>query len=650
MLSQPLAITVALLALLATASAQLQPKDTGRNCGRYRDYDNGNFCIPCPPRHIASGTNVFQCTLCENKDEYPDFEGSYCNKCHPGNFLSKHQVCTPCPYNTYTDMFAAPKCIPCALGEHTDYEAASSKDRCESCGPGTYEEVFGSEVVCPCCHRGTVSTVNPTTKQRSCKPCPEGMTAGKCKDTCKKCPVGTSGILITSWTTQRFCFNCKGATYADEPGTKVCKPCPAGSVSSPDGGRCVAECVPGTPGCNACGPGMEPNGSGGCQKCPPGTANMFVSTTKCVPCPKPLIPSTARNMCVCRGKMVPYRDSNRCRKCPTFTTFKDDGVKKCVCPNGKVLENSRCICPIAQKPDGDGCTPCTAAERASKGNKCTLCKRDQRLDLKTQTCVSCPAGTVQDEASLKETCTKCLATHVLNGMLICGCAPGSRWVVNKCVKCPAGKALSGSRCESCGMEFYSDVAGLAKCKRCKLGQRYSIEKEQTSCPPKCPARQQDGVGACKCKPKFVNKGTATKPICEKCPPGTTPDGKSCKCEKCGEELKDGKCVPCPKGHSSDGSKCMKCGINRVPDRAGCHCDTCPTMYYSLIAGVSKCIKCNKGEYVTKANTCDKCKPGFRVRNGECVKCDPNNVNSGGDMAFCIPCGDKKASPDGSKCV
>lgn len=176
-------------------------------------------------------------------------------------------------------------------------------------------------------------------------------------------------------------------------------------------------------------------------------------------------------------------------------------------------------------------------------------------------------------------------------------------------------------------------------------------KQQTKCPPKCPSNQMDGIGACKCKPEYVNKGTKKKPVGKTCPPDMVKDSSTkCRCAKCGQTFKNGKCVPCPKGHASYGFACSKCSKNMIPKADKCYCETCPIGTYTLLSGSAKCIKCKKGEYVTKKSTCDKCKPGFRVLNGECVRCDQNKVNSGGDMAFCIPCWDKKASADGSKCI
>lgn len=444
MISPSIAVTTALFTLIVTVIAQLQPRETGRSCS-WGKVNNGNFCIPCPPRMISSGSNVFQCTLCTKKGEFPAGDLTYCDKCGPGDIPNEQQVCEPCPLDTYTETFNAPKCIPCPLWKHTDYTAGSSKRACSGCGSGKGEVEYGVRRICLCCDRGQFSFEGPKTKHRSCNSWPMSMTAGRCNDSCRMCPVGTSGHLKGFGIFQQaLCYRCKGTKYADEPGSKFCKQCPKGSISSPDGGRCIADCNPASPGCYACGRGTEPNGLGGCRKCTVGTANMFVSLTKCVPCPAPLIPSKGRDMCICRGEKVWNENKRKCEGCPPKTTFKGDGIRRCVCSNGKVLENKKCICPGGQKPKGDGCILCTAAERASNDDKCTLCKRDELFDSKKKKCVACPEGRVKDIRSLKLLkWTKCLATHRMNGMLICGCEPGSRWVVNNCMKCPAGTALMG---------------------------------------------------------------------------------------------------------------------------------------------------------------------------------------------------------------
>lgn len=629
--------------ILTAVYAQLQPTDTGRRC-KIGTYDNGNVCLVCPRGTISTERNTFQCTSCA-PDESTDTRHKKCSKtCRAGRFVNGNRECQSCGYNSYSSEVNSDQCTKCMANEHTYNVESKSKGACETCGPGgvPFFDDYGQD--CECCPKGSVSKDEPGIPQK-CERCPDGSTT---RDTCSsKCIPCRPGTYFEKGGPDDYvlsrCVRCPSQTFVATEGSSKCMPCPKGSMPSPDRSSCIANCLPGSPGCSACPPGSErAKSGGGCTKCASGKVNRFNSLTPCGDCPRHLVGNANSDSCICRNGMVRAPWGTCVKKCPRNTI--SDGNGSCKCLGRKIFVDNGCNCRPGERKAGDDCVPCNSTEIATS-NKCTPCERDMSFDLVKRVCVPCPAGMVQDERALAKNCVPCLATHTTKyGNLICGCPPGTRWSVSKCVKCPAGTALDGSTCKECGKKFFSDEEGLSECKLCPEGQQYSKEAKQRSCPPKCPPMMTYKKKKCVCGSKFINVGTKDKPVCKSCPSGSSPNyaGLKCVCDKCGFVLKGSKCVPCPAGQytqtvfARDG-KCLTCEKNEIPSDDKCGCQTCMEKTYSLIVGATKCVQCKEGEFVTFENKCGKCDPGFRVRNGVCVKCFDGYVNSGGDMAFCIPC-------------
>lgn len=666
-------------AYAAIVSAQLVPNDTGRMC-RGGEYDNGNLCVPCPPRTVSS-YGSFKCTACP-RGEFPYSSQDSCEPCYPGFFLEDGWRCTECGSERFSKRRNSLQCTPCPANQTTGV-GDFTPTACFGCGRGEY--LLQKGVNCKQCPTGSFQD---EVDQSSCKACPPG-TGGdfilsieglETPAGCKKCTPGMFGKLLRSSVSIRACKKCPWGSYAPYSGAVKCEKCPKGSVSMKDRRGCVPRCQLSNANCRkrGCPPGTEPfrGNVTDCRKCPIGLVNDRVSVTPCAEClpfayppyTQILKPNAARDVCACPSNQVlSQSDDNSCESCPP--NAKKASETQCVCPRGQRLVGKECRCFFKRKSVGSKCVPCTAEEvkqsrtkrDEANSNTCNLCKQGYYRNSKAKSCKKCPRGFTTYGQNDRQKCVKCKESYRDNqGRLTCGCKPGHRFIrPGVCRACPVGLALDKryNTCEPCGERFYGDVAGLSKCKLCPVGRRYSQRHRQTSCPPACPPNASLDFSQCVCDTKFIRKPSPSKTspfTCVRCPAGEQRyyNLRRCDCAPgTGRRQSDNKCVACPRGSFGEEGRCRKCEVNTIaPKRGMTKCTSCPVGSYSIFKGGFRCVKCPAGSYVTKKGNCGKCAPGFRVRNGECIAC-VDSVSNGGDASFCTPCPSGKVpAADGQSCV
>jgi hypothetical protein len=108
------------------------------------------------------------------------------------------------------------------------------------------------------------------------------------------------------------CDACAPGQYANTPGSKTCKTCPAGTFSGAQASTC-----------RACNPGFfAPSGSGACSACLPGTFASAARSRTCQACPRGFqCPTKAMNTpSACARGYFSNKDGNKlCTPCPVNT-------------------------------------------------------------------------------------------------------------------------------------------------------------------------------------------------------------------------------------------------------------------------------------------------------------------------------------------
>lgn len=632
---------------LSTVTSQLTPDDTGRRCDA-GFFDNGNLCKRCPAGTVSS-SGSFQCTACSNGT----FVGSSleeCRRCFPGEFVNKKLVCTDCPRGEYSDTFNSAKCTKCPPNTITNFEGAFEVEFCFGCSPGSAIGGMFSNSDRPCglCTSGTFQDQDPGL---DCKPCPPGTGSTDADtdtgtedrssvDTCKPCPPGTYSLLQYG---SRTCTSCPKGSIAPTEKTAECTSCSPGSFAADGAMRCVtidngSDII--------CPSGTEKNGTE-CVSCPTGTVNMNNSQTECKLCRNGLIPSEENDRCVCPVGQIIDIGGKGCKKCPARSIKINETACRCKSPfisvNDDFLE---CACPYHFRRSGSNCVACNGRQLAQSVNlhtlDCTLCPEDTIFNPKSGKCDKCPPGTKTPFGKMVDSCKPCKNTFMRSGVLNCGCGPGTSLRGNACKKCPPGTASNNPfGCDECYAPQFSDVAGLQFCKKCPKGQRYDPSgTAQKKCPPPCPANSKPGAFECECNNHSVEKRVRGKlTACNRCPGKQRADTfrQKCVCKK-GFSVEGEKCKKCPAGtFSRKGLKCKQCNERSFNKGRGNRiCERCRPGSFSVFTGGKKCVFCKKGSFITKKGGCGRCKPGFRVLNGRCVKCI-NSISSGGNVAFCAPC-------------
>lgn len=648
---------------LSLVLSQQTPNDTGRIC-EPGFFDNGNLCERCP-LGTSSSRGSFECTACPSGSNVAStLDG--CVSCFPGEFVDSNLVCTDCPRGEYSEVMNEPSCTKCPGNTTTDFEGAFDASICEGCRPGEGVGGFGSnsDVLCGTCSPGQYQDQDPGL---DCIPCPPGTGSTDADEDfffggggytsveeCLKCPPGTYSRLRFGI---RDCLTCPDGLIAPNEGTEECIECPPGFIAADGAIRCVK--IDDGSSDITCPAGTEKNGTE-CIPCPTGTVNTNNSETECTLCRNGLIPSAKKDSCECPAAQILNFDGG-CTECPERSVKLNETTCGCEAPFISLSDNFlECVCPYHFRRRGSNCLACNERQLAQSVKlrpwDCTLCREDTIFNPKSEKCDKCPRGTESPFGTIADKCQPCKNTYMKNGKLNCGCGPGTRLRGDVCEKCPPGTASNHPYgCDDCYAPLFSDVAGLKFCKKCPKGQRYDpTGRVQTKCPPQCPANSKPDYSECQCNSRYVEKRVKGKLIaCTRCPGKQQADifRRKCVCKK-GFAVKGKRCKKCPAGtFSNEGLKCKQCDEKSFSRGTGNkRCKKCRPGSFSLFTGGKKCIFCKKGSFIRKKGDCGRCKPGFRVRNGSCVKC-VDGVSLGGDTALCARCEDGKVpNKDLSQCV
>lgn len=633
---RPLLSLLVVFTALSGFQAQLIPNNTGRACDPGR-YDNGNVCLRCPINSISTKPGSFQCQKCP-EGLTSNIERTACGEklgCAPGYHMGRSRTkCYDCSRGSFSTSYSSLKCTSCPTNFTTTTYTSYSSSNCFNCGKGLYVKTDGYNR-CYSCFSGQYQDEYG---HLECKPCLPGTGYIQGEDThgynptspadCPICPAGTYSVVRDLIS---VCETCPDRTYSDYSRSSECKQCPPNSKSSPDRTYCILTCDVSQEWYrkSTCPPGTEPDMSSAefkCKRCPVGEAKTTYSNSTCVSCGD-LRPNEARSKCICQeGKGfidLFFGNKNKWEDCP----HPELGLKKngrCACPEGKILTLAgTCDCPVGfQEKDGE-CVTCNKLTDRS----CQKCPGGTYYNENRNMCVPCPAGTTSDNPNTATKCSRCKPGYTTpTGQKLCGCKRGHEQKNDKCVKCPAGYAgewkwWGAFGCKECGYYEYSDIAGLEKCKMCPKGRRYGQNSPSTECARACPTNElpnYSGSG-CECKPNTVRR--------------------------------KGKCVPCTAGCFLTNERCRLCERNFISQTGSTGCRECPRNSFSFQRGGTTCHKCPRGFFLTNDKKCKKCRSGYRVRNGVCVKCLDNFVSDGGDVGFCKPCPpNKKPSIKGRFCV
>lgn len=656
-----------ILSISTISNAQWRPNDNDLFCPG-GSYNNGNYCRRCPSGSI-SDYNSFRCTPCP-AGQLSNSGRTRCRKrCGSGHFNNLKGRCRKCLAGTYSSLSpidnSVTSCTPCPDGQTSDY-GAKSIGQCHACAPGGYLFWDSGGYGCEPCEEGEF---NNDHSAEFCKLCPRGTTSKGSNvavgDTnpCFLCPPGTYSPSIQE-SSRRVCLRCEPGWYSDTTGLARCKLCPAGSIPSED----RKACVPKDEDTTACPPGQEPKSlhpTLECQRCAPGFVSHVPSNTSCHACPESFVPSTDRTNCVCPVGLYETNNGNRCTSCPENSPGQSDGI--CQCPKEKIFNPDNyppCTCAFGTKSDESAPDNCVKCERRELSTyKCDPCAENTVQDEASQTCVSCPRGTLRKRG--ERMCSPCQLKHIANdGLPTCGCPLGQLFVesVRMCKPCPIGQAGDSVRggCKPCYDMFYSDEQGLPSCKECPHGRRYrTTSTGNTNCPPVCP--RPNGFikeRKCVCKDGFQKHEANNTISCKRCPNGKTTDYRGrCVCPSGTESVQNNskECRSCRAGWYREAqygpSKCRKCRQNTVSKKGAERCERCPDRLFSIGEGGTNCVRCRQGTFHTVDRKCGKCEPGFRVRKGKCVPCDEGSVSDGGDVSYCVPCENGKVpSHDRRSCV
>lgn len=671
--------------LLITINAQLQPNDTGRKC-KPGTFDNGNLCLKCPLNSISSDEGSFQCNKCP-EGLYSNKEGTECGEtlgCRPGYFISNDRnYCGYCDIGTYSTTYNSLECISCPTNYTTrSWESTSKSDcfkcskgnymynlpgdnKCASCGPGSYQDEVGHKV-CKACPPGTgyiLSFIDSTYLFQSSP------------DDCGLCPPGSYSqfIINTISGNSRTCRTCHKGTYTNIFGAVECKTCPEGTRSSKDRTYCFPDCDMSQPSCKklSCPPGFERTNSSDnevCKRCPKGKVSSSFTRTECFPCYKDrslyssgygyneLVPHHSQKTCVCKngkGFTTLYGEGKGvCEDCPyPNLPLQENGL--CSCPKGRMLSKSgySCICPVGMIERNGVCKQCEQNDLSNRG-RCSVCTEGFSFSKKRNMCVPCASDKTTKGSNIATKCKPCTLFYINQaGKKKCGCKRGHHVINGTCKPCPRGYGgvwIPGppgkNGCEKCKWQFYSNSTGLPKCLKCPKGRRFSQRSINFVCPMACPPRSKYNRGECECRPyhKYIEIRSKNRLIeCKSCPENQVPNNSysACRCKPGSVRVGDS-CEKCPAGTFERNGKCLTCERNHISHRGMDKCKECEPNSFILRKGGTKCYTCKEGFFLSKRRKCRKCKKGFRVRNGECVRCDKNFFSDGGDIGHCTPCNEK----------
>ncbi|XP_041364224.1 uncharacterized protein LOC121379643 [Gigantopelta aegis] len=174
----------------------------------------------CPPGHILKKDYCLACTA-----------GTYANQ-------SKN-ICESCSKGFYQDVKGQPVCKKCPDGTSTKDIHAKNVSQCiELCKPGE----FSNTTMVPC-NKCPVASYQPNNGSTECIDCPSGRetedsgstSEDECKAFCIPGYVSSNGL--------EQCVPCPKNTYSSAPRSKYCTQCPPDKVTINDSSSSIDDCV-----------------------------------------------------------------------------------------------------------------------------------------------------------------------------------------------------------------------------------------------------------------------------------------------------------------------------------------------------------------------------------------------------------------------
>jgi len=334
------------------------------------------------------------------------------------------------------------------------------------------------------------------------------------------------------------CIKCPKGTFSDD-GAAACTPCPEGTFSNREG-------------------------SGSCQKCPPGMQAPSKGSLKCIPC--------------AIGSYADQPGTGHCPVCPKGTFNTKEGQTKCNdCDVGQYTPQpgaTQCTdCPIGTFNNIKGapdCTPCSPGwyQDMTKSTDCKICGKGTFSYRGSSSCTDCPEGEYSP-------------------------VDGSP----RCTKCEEGRfnnKKKQSSCEPCGKGKHSDHQGAIQCDPCDPGF-FNNQFGQKDCSP---------CGKDTYNPKY---GSIEESECLKCQlPKHSYFG-----------FKE--CINCIQGRHFNVTHSYFFDLS-APIQPKCYIDSCLIGYMETPQNL--CLECDKSCATCSAPhnvaACTECYSGKRVENGRCV--------------------------------
>ncbi|ESU40240.1 Variant-specific surface protein, partial [Giardia duodenalis] len=319
-------------------------------------------------------------------------------------------------------------------------------------------------------------------------------------------------------------------------------------------------------------------------------------TTDCTTCEKGADGAVICKTCTTDGKTIFGLNKKSCvTECPDNASEKS-GV--CTCNDGFTPSIDSSTCVAASSCRTPHCQTCTG--EGQENEACTACATGYYLTPTGQCVDSCEKlGGYYADNNVCQPCSPECASCTAAG-------------ADKCLSCPAGKALKytddtpangGSCVDECKVNTggYADcgatIGGSRYCSRCSTSSEYPVN------------------GVCKASTARANE-------CK------TPDNKG-GCTTCasGYFLLDGGCYETSRQPGSQvcttdsNGQCSQCANTLSPSNGVC--PACP-------AGCSKCSGSSGSQ------TCSACLAGYYLSTDKCVKCSENSNGIQG-VPNCVSC-------------
>ncbi|ESU40353.1 Variant-specific surface protein, partial [Giardia duodenalis] len=525
-----------------------------------------------------------------------------CKSCGDGYFLHKggcYEIANPPGSTICGQKGVAGVCQTCKDGYFKNLEPAATKQSCIACNETANIDGVTGVVGCTTCSSPSAAGDSNTPKTATCTACGDSKIVKTDKDKTTTCVTEeectkAEGFFIDNTGGKKCsacnenCRTCSGGATNDK-----CTSCKTDTLylKKADGlqtGTCVnaAGCTNGNT--YYADDTVDPTSGKLCRKCAEG------GVTVCTKCEK-------------------IESGVVCKECTGETAIFGLNKKSCVsqCPvNSQAGSDSVCTCNDGFTPNEDS-TACVAAS-SCKTPHCQTCTGEGQ---ENETCTACATGYyLTPTGQCVDSCDK-LGGYYADGNVCKPCSPEcascSTAGNNKCLSCPAGKALkytSETKVDqggSCVDECRANTGGCTDCAAVIGGSKYCSRCSDTN--------QAPLNGNCAAN-------TARTKFCT-----TVKDGACTQCAN-GYFLLDGGCYQTSRQPGSQmctqadaTGRCTNCANGQNPNSSGV-CPECP-------AGCSKC---------SDANTCTECLAGYYKSGTSCVKCSENSNNIQG-VPNCVSC-------------